>query len=218
LRAPLLRAVRTWTPALAQLHLAAIPPSGCLTVQLAQGLTHMPYMAEWGAVCDRYDPPLPTLKGQRAAAVFKEIQKLPQVICVICSPPASAVPHCTPTPLALLSAYPGHGAGRAFETATTRSPPPGCAAKCEAPHLVLKYAAPRSHVYICNVCVYCICRKRQARNSVCLLLQDLVQSCVRGEGGDIGGHVLRETTSRGLCGLVCPSRTRETVPLSHKAL
>jgi len=26
-------------------------------------------------------------------------------------------------------------------------------------------------------------------------------------GGDIGGHVLRETMSRGLCGLVCPSRT-----------
>ena len=37
----------------------------------------------------------------------------------------------------------------------------------------------------------------------------LVQSCLRGEGGDIGGHVLRETTSRGLCGLVCPSRTSE---------
>ncbi len=44
---------------------------------------------------------------------------------------------------------------------------------------------------------------------VCLLLQDLVQSCFRGEGGGIGGHVLRETTSRGLCGLVCPSRTSE---------
>ena len=29
--------------------------------------------------------------------------------------------------------------------------------------------------------------------------------------GDIGGHVLRETTSRGLCGLVCPSRTSEGV-------
>jgi hypothetical protein len=28
-------------------------------------------------------------------------------------------------------------------------------------------------------------------------------------GGDIGGHVLRETTSRGLCGLVCPSRISE---------
>ena len=28
-------------------------------------------------------------------------------------------------------------------------------------------------------------------------------------GGDIGGHVLRETTSRGLCGLVCQSRTSE---------
>jgi len=26
-------------------------------------------------------------------------------------------------------------------------------------------------------------------------------------GGDSGGHVLRETTSRDLCGLVCPSRT-----------
>jgi hypothetical protein len=25
----------------------------------------------------------------------------------------------------------------------------------------------------------------------------------------MGGHVLRETTRRGLCGLVCPSRTSE---------
>ncbi len=33
-----------------------------------------------------------------------------------------------------------------------------------------------------------------------------VFACVGGEGG---GHVLRETTSRGLCGLVCPSRTSE---------
>jgi hypothetical protein len=30
-----------------------------------------------------------------------------------------------------------------------------------------------------------------------------------GGGGDMGGHVLRETTSRGLCGLDCPSRTSE---------
>jgi hypothetical protein len=30
-------------------------------------------------------------------------------------------------------------------------------------------------------------------------------------GGDMGGHVLRETTSRGLCGLGCPSRTSERV-------
>jgi hypothetical protein len=28
-------------------------------------------------------------------------------------------------------------------------------------------------------------------------------------GGDMGGHVLRKTTSRGLCGLGCPSRTSE---------
>jgi hypothetical protein len=53
---------------------------------------------------------------------------------------------------------------------------------------------------------------------VCSLLQDLVQSCFHvvcvclllrtyyktvcvGGGGDMGGHVLRETTSRGLCEL-----------------
>jgi hypothetical protein len=30
-----------------------------------------------------------------------------------------------------------------------------------------------------------------------------------GGGGNMGGHVLRETTSRGLCGLGCPSRTRD---------
>jgi hypothetical protein len=41
---------------------------------------------------------------------------------------------------------------------------------------------------------------------MCLLLQDLVQSCLRVVGVDIGGHVLRETTSRGLCGLVCATR------------
>jgi hypothetical protein len=28
-------------------------------------------------------------------------------------------------------------------------------------------------------------------------------------GGNNGEHVLRETTNRGLCGLVCPSRTSE---------
>ena len=42
---------------------------------------------------------------------------------------------------------------------------------------------------------------------VCLLLQDT--KLFAWGGGDIGGHVLRETTSRGLCGLVCPSRTSE---------
>jgi hypothetical protein len=34
----------------------------------------------------------------------------------------------------------------------------------------------------------------------------IIKLFARGEG-DSGGHVLRETTSRGLCGLVCPSRT-----------
>ena len=30
-----------------------------------------------------------------------------------------------------------------------------------------------------------------------------------GGGGNNGGHALRENTSRGLCGMVCPSRTSE---------
>jgi hypothetical protein len=34
----------------------------------------------------------------------------------------------------------------------------------------------------------------------------IIKLFVWGEG-DSGGHVLRETTNRGLCGLVCPSRT-----------
>jgi hypothetical protein len=56
------------------------------------------------------------------------------------------------------------------------------------------------------VCEIGFCQKGVC---VCLLLQDLVQSCLRGGGGGSGGHVLRETTSRGLCGLGCPSRTSE---------
>ena len=36
----------------------------------------------------------------------------------------------------------------------------------------------------------------------------IAKLCEWGEG-DSGGHVLRETTSRGLCGLVCPSHTSE---------
>ena len=34
-------------------------------------------------------------------------------------------------------------------------------------------------------------------------------------GEDSGEHVLRETTSRGLCGLVCSSRTSERMGKGH---
>jgi hypothetical protein len=45
---------------------------------------------------------------------------------------------------------------------------------------------------------------------VCLLLQYLLQSCSRGRGGEQWRtYVVRATTSRGLCGLVCPSCTSE---------
>ena len=53
-----------------------------------------------------------------------------------------------------------------------------------------------------------LARYRLRLSSVCLLLQYLLQSCN-------GGHVLRETTSRGLCGLVCPSRTKRTRGIPH---
>ena len=69
-----------------------------------------------------------------------------------------------------------------------------------------------------GVCVYyCSTYNKAVRvrggdflGCVCLLLQYLLQSFSRVCGrGNNGGHVLRETTSRGLCGLVCPSRTSE---------
>ena len=42
---------------------------------------------------------------------------------------------------------------------------------------------------------------------VCVYYCSTFDKVVRVGGGDSGGHVLRETTSRGLSGLVCPSRT-----------
>ena len=38
-----------------------------------------------------------------------------------------------------------------------------------------------------------------------------------GDEGDNGGHVLRETTSRGLCGLVCPGTCEEPGTLTQGA-
>ena len=43
---------------------------------------------------------------------------------------------------------------------------------------------------------------------VCVCVFPIVNLLAWGEG-DSAVHVLRETTSRGLCGLVCPSRTSE---------
>ena len=44
---------------------------------------------------------------------------------------------------------------------------------------------------------------------VCVYYCSTYYKAVRVGGRDSGGHVLRETTSRGLSGLVCPSRTSE---------
>ena len=44
---------------------------------------------------------------------------------------------------------------------------------------------------------------------VCFITAGPITKLFAWGGEDCGGHVLRETTSRGLCGLVCPSRTSE---------
>ena len=45
---------------------------------------------------------------------------------------------------------------------------------------------------------------------MCVYYCSTYYKAVRVGGGENNGvHVLRETTSRGLCGLVCPSRTSE---------
>jgi hypothetical protein len=48
----------------------------------------------------------------------------------------------------------------------------------------------------------CVDKSAHHALCLCLLLQDLVQSCLRGGAVGVGGHVLRETTSRGLCAAV----------------
>ena len=55
--------------------------------------------------------------------------------------------------------------------------------------------------------VKCVC-ERVVKLSVFITAVPSIKLFAWGEG-DSGGHVLRETTSRGLCGLVCPSHTSE---------
>jgi hypothetical protein len=50
------------------------------------------------------------------------------------------------------------------------------------------------------VCVHCVC--------AFITAVPIIKLFAWGEG-DSGGHVLRETTSCGQCGLFCPSRTSE---------
>ena len=48
-------------------------------------------------------------------------------------------------------------------------------------------------------------------DTVCVYYCSTYYKAGREGGGWSGGHVLRETASRGLCELVCPSRTRGPV-------
>ena len=63
------------------------------------------------------------------------------------------------------------------------------------PALVVLYDAGRRESELCDVCVF-------------ITAVPITKLFAWGEG-DSGGHVAREKTSRGLRGLVCPSRTGE---------
>jgi hypothetical protein len=54
--------------------------------------------------------------------------------------------------------------------------------------------ARRGEEWYVKVCTSC-----SGELLCCLLLQDLVDSCAREGEEDIGGHVLWDTTSRGMC-------------------
>jgi len=54
-------------------------------------------------------------------------------------------------------------------------------------------------------------RSQPYNHGVCVFITTvpITKLSAWGRGGNNGGHVLRETTSRGQCELVCPSRTNE---------
>ena len=63
------------------------------------------------------------------------------------------------------------------------------------PPCTRRHRCPKGGIWFCSVCVF-------------ITAVPITKLFAWGEG-DCGGHVLRETTSRGLCGLVCPSHTSE---------
>ena len=65
--------------------------------------------------------------------------------------------------------------------------------------LIGRGASRLSHLSLQVQSQYVFAHNQPGFNCVCLLLQYLLQSCSRVCGGDSGGHVLRETMSRGLC-------------------
>ena len=60
---------------------------------------------------------------------------------------------------------------------------------------------PELKIMVCPFCAY-YCSTDNDDD----LLSSIIKLFAWGEG-ESGGHVLRETTNRDLCGLVCPSRT-----------
>jgi hypothetical protein len=64
---------------------------------------------------------------------------------------------------------------------------------------------PELKIMVCPFCAY-YCSTDNDDD----LLSSIIKLFAWGEG-ESGGHVLRETTNRDLCGLVCPSRTSKRV-------
>ena len=67
----------------------------------------------------------------------------------------------------------------------------------------------------------CRCRVRAwagPRLRVCFITAGPITKLFAWGEEDSGGHVLRETTSRGLCVLVCPSRTEKWFLFTNKGV
>ncbi len=79
--------------------------------------------------------------------------------------------------------------------------------ECPGEEVCVCYGLYKGCVYYFST-YYKAVRRTRSFKCVFITAVPLIKLFAWGEG-ESGGHVLRETTSRGRCGLVCPSRTSE---------
>ena len=96
-----------------------------------------------------------------------------------------------------------------------RHGPPRRRSCLSRPHPRLR-ALPSTDI---GLCLYRGCQNadsglNETAAAVCVYYCRTYYTAVREGRGNREGNVLRETTSRGLCGLVCPSRTAVSTPTS----
>ena len=90
----------------------------------------------------------------------------------------------------------------------------------------MRYDEPRlvwtSHIYclthVCTLFTVSLLHELKVPGLLgCMFITagPIIKLCAEVDTADDEGHVLRETTSRGMCGLVCPSRTSEREGKGH---